>query len=136
MDKVGGFVGYLIVNGINMSIELVKQGLSKVHYSGEQGKYASQLLKAQADAQAAKLNIWKDWEPPKEVEPVVESTPAEVCCSTNKLWLGKCKIEITLKNYSPIFYVIYLAHCTQCQLRENCYYWGDANIVFLWPEGK
>lgn len=77
MDKVGGFVGYLIVNGINMSIELVKQGLSKVHYSGEQGKYASQLLKAQADAQAAKLNIWKDWEPPKEVEPVVESTPAE-----------------------------------------------------------
>ena len=98
MDKVGGFVGYLIVNGINMSIELVKQGLSKVHYSGEQGKYASQLLKAQADAQAAKLNIWKDWEPPKEVEPVVESTPAEVCFWTNKLLRD---VSIRNKNGKP-----------------------------------
>ena len=78
MDKVGGFVGYLIVNGVNMSIELVKQGLSKVHYSGEQGKYANQLLKAQTDAQQAKLNIWKDWEPPKEVEEVVPAGPVEV----------------------------------------------------------
>ena len=30
MDKVGGFVGYLFVDKINVSIELVKQGLSKV----------------------------------------------------------------------------------------------------------
>ena len=30
MDKVGGFVGYLFVDKVNVSLELVKNGLSKV----------------------------------------------------------------------------------------------------------
>jgi len=49
----------------------VEQGLSKVHYSGKQGKYANELIAAEERAQAAKLGLWKDWTPPvEEVAPV------------------------------------------------------------------
>lgn len=76
MDKVGGFVGYLFVDKVNVSLELVRNGLSKVHFSGLNGKYANELEKAQTAAQTARLNIWKNWEPPKEEEFVPE-TPSE-----------------------------------------------------------
>ena len=49
----------------------------QVHFSGENGKYANELAKAQSAAQNAKLNIWKNWEPPKEEE-FVPATPSEV----------------------------------------------------------
>ena len=32
MDKVGGFVGYLFVDKVNVSLKLVEAGLSKVKY--------------------------------------------------------------------------------------------------------
>lgn len=71
MDKVGGFVGYIFVDRVNVSLKLVEQGLSKVHYSGKQGKYANELIAAEERAQAAKLGLWKDWTPPvEEVAPV------------------------------------------------------------------
>jgi len=73
MDKVGGFVGYIFVDRVNVSLKLVEQGLSKVHYSGKQGKYANELIAAEERAQAAKLGLWKDWTPPVEEVAPVES---------------------------------------------------------------
>jgi len=71
MDKVGGFVGYIFVDRVNVSVKLVEQGLSKVHHSGKQGKYANELIAAEERAQAAKIGLWKDWTPPvEEVAPV------------------------------------------------------------------
>jgi len=64
--QVGGFVGYIFVDRVNVSLKLVEQGLSKVHYSGKQGKYANELIAAEERAQAAKLGLWKDWTPPVE----------------------------------------------------------------------
>lgn len=83
MDKVGGFVGYIFVEKVNISVKLVEAGLSKVHYTGENGKYAGELLAAQDRAQQAKLNIWSNWTPPK----------AEVFVPTN----GDV-VEITKRN--------------------------------------
>ena len=64
--QVGGFVGYIFADRVNVSLKLVEQGLSKVHYSGKQGKYANELIAAEERAQAAKLGLWKDWTPPVE----------------------------------------------------------------------
>ena len=61
-----------------MSIKLVEQGLSKVHFSGKQGKYANELIAAEERAQAAKLGLWKDW-----TAPVEEEIPGEYLFSCN-----------------------------------------------------
>lgn len=84
MDKVGGFVGYLFMDRTNVSVKLVEQGLSKVHYSGQNGKYANELQAAQDRAQAAKIGMWKDWTPPvEEVLPVYNSEPKALSRAVN-----------------------------------------------------
>ena len=39
----GNFIGYLFFEDRNMSVELVKEGLSSMHFTAERGKYFSQL---------------------------------------------------------------------------------------------
>lgn len=99
MDKVGGFVGYLFVDKINVSIELVKQGLSKVHFSGQKGPYSSELQKAEENAQLSRLNIWKNWEAPKEE--IIQSTTPQEPTSRN---VNYKKIVITEVTQTLCFY--------------------------------
>jgi len=107
MDKVGGFVGYVFVDKVNVSIKLVEAGLSKVHYSGEQGKYANELLAAQERAQTARLGLWKNWEPPKEVEEVVVSNGNAEPTSRN---VDPKEIAITEVTSNMCFYGQYIAN--------------------------
>jgi staphylococcal nuclease domain-containing protein 1 len=102
MDKVGGFVGYLFVDKINVSVELVRNGLSKVHFSGENGKYANELAKAQTAAQNAKLNIWKNWEPPKEEEYVPETPSAPTARNVNYEKIVITEVTPTLCFYGQL----------------------------------
>jgi len=61
-DKFGRLLTYVIVNGQNLNIELVKQGLAEVKIYQKRRKliYQDQLLEAQAQAKENKLGIWSD----------------------------------------------------------------------------
>lgn len=58
-DKAGNFVGYLFVDGKNLSEVLVEQGLATVHFTAERGKYYSSLTAAEERAKAQKLKMWE-----------------------------------------------------------------------------
>lgn len=76
-DKAGNFIGYLFADDKNMSVELVKEGYAKMHFTAERGKYFDQLSRAEADAKAAGKKVWKDY-----VEPVVvKEEPADLADS-------------------------------------------------------
>lgn len=74
-DKGGNFIGWLFVDGVNLSLALVEQGLAKVHFTAERSPYYSQMLKAEESAKSQKLNIWSTYEEPKIEKP--EDEPQE-----------------------------------------------------------
>ena len=65
MDKAGGFIGYLFVQGergswLNMSELLVQNGLATVHFTADRSPYYNQLISSEKAAKAAKLALWKN----------------------------------------------------------------------------
>lgn len=56
-DKGGNFIGWLFVDGVNLSQALVEQGLAKVHFTAERSVYYPALLKAEQAAKEKKLNV-------------------------------------------------------------------------------
>ena len=70
MDKGGNFIGWLFVEGKNLSVELVSKGLSKVHVTAESSSYYQGLHSAEMGAKQQKLNIWKNYKPEEVVEVV------------------------------------------------------------------
>uniref|UniRef100_A0A915AJY5 Staphylococcal nuclease domain-containing protein 1 n=1 Tax=Parascaris univalens TaxID=6257 RepID=A0A915AJY5_PARUN len=65
MDKSGSFIGYMFAPSekgtVNLSVELVENGLASVHFTAERGNYFVQLLAAEQKAKKAKLGIWANW---------------------------------------------------------------------------
>lgn len=57
IDRVGNFIGWLFVDGVNLSQLLVEKGLSKLHFTAERSNYYKQLLAAEDAAKAQKLNV-------------------------------------------------------------------------------
>lgn len=85
MDKAGGFVGYLFVQGekgsyVNLSEQLVENGFAKVHFTAERSNYYNQLNAAEQRAKEAGRGLWKDYvelvenEVQKQVADVKERT--------------------------------------------------------------
>ncbi|KAK3097810.1 hypothetical protein FSP39_013410 [Pinctada imbricata] len=72
MDKGGNFIGFLFVDNVNLSVALVEEGLSKVHFTAERSNYYKQLQIAEENAKKRKANIWSKYEEPKEEIEVVE----------------------------------------------------------------
>ena len=56
-DKGGNFIGWMFIDGMNVSLGLVEKGLSKVHFTAERSKYYQNLMKCEDTAKAAKLNV-------------------------------------------------------------------------------
>ncbi|XP_025099283.1 staphylococcal nuclease domain-containing protein 1-like isoform X2 [Pomacea canaliculata] len=75
IDKGGNFIGWLFVDGMNLSVALVEAGLAKVHFTAERSPHFSALMKAQEQAKSGRLKIWSTFEEPKQ-EAVVEE-PSE-----------------------------------------------------------
>ena len=63
MDKGGNFIGWLFVDNVNLSVALVEEGLSKVHFTAERSEYYKQLQIAEENARKRKSNvrIYKIW---------------------------------------------------------------------------
>ncbi|KAI9146255.1 tudor domain-containing protein [Paraphysoderma sedebokerense] len=71
-DKVGGFIGTMIVGGSqNVAVLLLEQGLATVHeYSAEQTPYTNELFAAQRKAKIDMKGVWLNYEESKEETPV------------------------------------------------------------------
>ncbi|KAL1456475.1 hypothetical protein WDU94_001206 [Cyamophila willieti] len=61
MDKRGGMIGWMFVNGVNLSVELVDQGFARVHETAERSIYARQLKQAEERAKGLKLRRWENY---------------------------------------------------------------------------
>ncbi|KAM4748325.1 staphylococcal nuclease domain-containing protein 1 isoform 1-T1 [Rhinophrynus dorsalis] len=74
MDKAGNFIGWLHVDGINLSVSLVEHALSKVHFTAERSNYYKTLLSAEEGPKQKKEKIWSRFEeqPVEEVVAIVE----------------------------------------------------------------
>lgn len=56
-DKVGGFIGWLWIDGNNLSVALVEEGLAEVHFSAEKTEHYRALKLAEDSAKARKANV-------------------------------------------------------------------------------
>ncbi|KAF6276254.1 staphylococcal nuclease and tudor domain containing 1 [Rhinolophus ferrumequinum] len=74
MDKAGNFIGWLHMDGANLSVLLVEHALSKVHFTAERSSYYKSLLSAEEAAKQKKEKVWAHYEeqPVEEVTPVLE----------------------------------------------------------------
>ncbi|XP_058385355.1 staphylococcal nuclease domain-containing protein 1 [Diceros bicornis minor] len=74
MDKAGNFIGWLHIDGANLSVLLVEHALSKVHFTAERSSYYKSLLSAEEAAKQKKEKVWAHYEeqPVEDVTPVLE----------------------------------------------------------------
>uniref|UniRef100_A0A673BIQ7 Staphylococcal nuclease domain-containing protein n=1 Tax=Sphaeramia orbicularis TaxID=375764 RepID=A0A673BIQ7_9TELE len=70
MDKAGNFIGWLHIEGVNLSVALVENALSKVHFTAERSAYYKTLVSAEEACRQRKEKIWANYEE-KPVEEVV-----------------------------------------------------------------
>lgn len=68
MDKAGNFIGWLWVDGTNLSVALVEEGLATVHSTAERSSHFRALQTAEEAAKKKKEKIWTNYEEPKEQE--------------------------------------------------------------------
>lgn len=59
VDKGGNFIGWLSVDGKNLSVLLVEEGLCKVLPQAERLSFGRSLFDAEEKAREAKKNVWE-----------------------------------------------------------------------------
>jgi len=75
IDKGGNFIGWMFIDNMNVSLALVENGLSKVHFTAERSEYFNQLSAAEERAKSKKIGVWKNFvDEVKEVTSAVEDT--------------------------------------------------------------
>ncbi|KAF7253812.1 Staphylococcal nuclease domain-containing protein 1 [Varanus komodoensis] len=80
MDKAGNFIGWLHIDGVNLSVALVEQALSKVHFTAERSNYYKPLVAAEEAAKQKKEKVWSQYEeaPAEDVVAVPEEKERSV----------------------------------------------------------
>nr|QBI71276.1 ebna2 binding protein P100 [Franklinothrips vespiformis] len=68
MDRVGNYIGWLWVDGMNLSVLLVEEGLAKVHPSAEWSEHHRALKSAEDSAKARKIGVWQNYKEEDELE--------------------------------------------------------------------
>lgn len=85
VDKGGNFIGWLSVEGKNLSVMLVEEGLCKVLPQAERLTFGKSLFDAEEKAREAKKNIWENYvEPTPSAEEVVEEQDTEITPTTEE----------------------------------------------------
>jgi len=70
IDKAGNFIGFLWIEGKNLSVALCEEGFATVHFSAEKTPYYRPLQIAEENAKARRERIWINYEESKdEVKP-------------------------------------------------------------------
>ncbi len=62
-DKFGRMLGYVFINGVNLNLELVRNGLARVVLYEKRAKikYQDELLFAEKEAKEKRAGIWKNF---------------------------------------------------------------------------
>ncbi|CAG7833367.1 unnamed protein product [Allacma fusca] len=66
IDKAGNFIGFLWIDGKNLSVALVEEGLSVVHFTADRTPHFRALQIAEDNAKARRDKIWANYEEIKE----------------------------------------------------------------------
>ncbi|KAI5729280.1 hypothetical protein M8J76_000948 [Diaphorina citri] len=72
MDKRGGMIGWMFVNNINLSVELVEQGFARVHETAERSIYFRALKQAEEKAKGLKLRRWENYKEEDDIKAAQE----------------------------------------------------------------
>lgn len=59
IDKAGNFIGWLWIEGTNLSVALVEEGLASVHFSAEKSEHYRALKVAEDAAKARRMKVCK-----------------------------------------------------------------------------
>lgn len=96
-DGGDNFIGVLWINGQNLNVRLLEEGLAEINsFSAEKSNYTEQLLAAEEGAKAAKKGIWLNYvEKPKVVEAPKETEPEEKDYSEKSEFINVKVTEIT-----------------------------------------
>ncbi|XP_067676667.1 staphylococcal nuclease domain-containing protein 1-like [Haliotis asinina] len=78
IDKGGNFIGWLFVDGINLSVALVENGLASVHFTAERSNFYKTLQVAEEKAKKDKLKMWANYVEPTKQEVVEEPADRKV----------------------------------------------------------
>lgn len=62
MDKAGNFIGWLHIDGVNISVALVEHSLSKVHFTAERSSYYKALISVEEAAKLKREKVGLEWE--------------------------------------------------------------------------
>lgn len=57
IDRAGNFIGWMFVEGCNVSLELVTRGLSKVHFTAQRSQYYQVLSEAEEKCKTARTGV-------------------------------------------------------------------------------
>lgn len=74
IDKGGNFIGWMFIDNVNLSLALVENGLSKVHFTAERSSYYKDLEMVESRAKAKKIGVWKDYVEEVRETVVIEET--------------------------------------------------------------
>jgi len=66
MDKAGNFIGYMHVDGKNLSVCLVEEGLASMHFTAERSVHYSRIKNAEDQAKKTKKAMWEKYDPSLE----------------------------------------------------------------------
>jgi len=61
MDKAGNFIGYLWIDGTNLSVHLVSEGYASMHFTADKAQYGNMIKNSEDSAKAAKRRIWTSY---------------------------------------------------------------------------
>ncbi|RLJ01247.1 MAG: hypothetical protein DRP10_04455 [Candidatus Aenigmatarchaeota archaeon] len=70
-DKYGRLLRYIFLNGENINVKLVREGLATVYIISPNVKYETELREAENKAKNSKINIWKT--PEQEGEKICDN---------------------------------------------------------------
>ncbi|KAG2180234.1 hypothetical protein INT43_004023 [Umbelopsis isabellina] len=94
VDKTGGFVGSLFVNGENLSVSLLQAGYAYIHeYSANESNYANQLFSAERIAKGNKKGVWAQYDEEAEKEATQEKEQA-VSATPNREYIDIIVSEV------------------------------------------
>lgn len=72
MDKAGNFIGYMWVDGKNLSVHLVQEGFASMHFTAEKAQWGNMIKNAEDAARSAKRRIWENYTGEQEQEAIEE----------------------------------------------------------------
>jgi len=70
-DKYGRLLRYIFLNGENINVKLVREGLASVYIISPNVKYETELRESENEAKNSKINIWKT--PEQEGEKICDN---------------------------------------------------------------